>query len=257
MHHETSRAKSGSDQDHEVKTEEILKQVLAVLDLNGDGVVTKREFLEGVKRGGLPNFEGIEGLGHHYDTEGEVSVMHSPLYTREADDCDRTVVFLTVRMIAFIAIFVANWIDFDSYSHEELYHNTPETQTDESYTHPEDIEHFRNHVSSIREVISLAEILLCSLSQEEIEAAEDALVMKAQGLDPDGNPLPVDADGQQVFNAPSGKFSGQEEVKRAKKYAELSKEAEARGTYNTFKRPKDQADRLRVGVPWKYKGAWG
>lgn len=27
--------------------------------------------------------------------------------------------------------------------HEELYHNTPETQTDESYTHPEDIEHFR------------------------------------------------------------------------------------------------------------------
>lgn len=27
--------------------------------------------------------------------------------------------------------------------HEELYHNTPETQTDESYTHPEDIAHFQ------------------------------------------------------------------------------------------------------------------
>lgn len=73
VHHETSRAKSGSDEAHEVKTEEILSQVLAVLDMNGDGVVTKREFLEAVKRGGLPNFEGIEGLGHHYDTEGEVS----------------------------------------------------------------------------------------------------------------------------------------------------------------------------------------
>jgi hypothetical protein len=35
--------------------------------------VTKSEFLEGVKRGGLPNFEGIEGLGHHYDSEARPS----------------------------------------------------------------------------------------------------------------------------------------------------------------------------------------
>ena len=27
----------------------------------------------------------------------------------------------------------------------EKYHNTPETQTDESYNHPEDIEHFSHH----------------------------------------------------------------------------------------------------------------
>ena len=27
----------------------------------------------------------------------------------------------------------------------EQYHSTPETQTDESYTHPEDIEHFAHH----------------------------------------------------------------------------------------------------------------
>ncbi|TIB77414.1 acetyl-CoA synthetase-like protein [Wallemia mellicola] len=29
--------------------------------------------------------------------------------------------------------------------HEEKYHSTPETQTDESYNHPEDIKHFANH----------------------------------------------------------------------------------------------------------------
>ncbi|KAI0690743.1 hypothetical protein BC835DRAFT_1363115 [Cytidiella melzeri] len=29
--------------------------------------------------------------------------------------------------------------------HEEQFHSTPETQTDESYTHPEDIEHFAHH----------------------------------------------------------------------------------------------------------------
>ena len=27
----------------------------------------------------------------------------------------------------------------------EKFHNTPETQTDDSYTHPEDIEHFAHH----------------------------------------------------------------------------------------------------------------
>ena len=67
-----SRSKSTSDEHHESRTDEILKQVLAVLDANGDGVVTKREFLDAVKKGGLPNFEGVENLGHHYDTEGEV-----------------------------------------------------------------------------------------------------------------------------------------------------------------------------------------
>jgi len=29
--------------------------------------------------------------------------------------------------------------------HEEEFHSTPETQTDESYTHPEDLEHFAHH----------------------------------------------------------------------------------------------------------------
>ncbi|KAJ8455426.1 hypothetical protein ONZ45_g18949 [Pleurotus djamor] len=29
--------------------------------------------------------------------------------------------------------------------HEEMYHSTPETQTDESYNHPEDLEHFAQH----------------------------------------------------------------------------------------------------------------
>ena len=33
----------------------------------------------------------------------------------------------------------------------EQYHNTPETQTDESYNHPEDIEHFGHHQQIERE----------------------------------------------------------------------------------------------------------
>ncbi|ORX36292.1 hypothetical protein BD324DRAFT_628197 [Kockovaella imperatae] len=78
--------------------------------------------------------------------------------------------------------------------HEELYHSTPETQTDESYTHPEDIEHFRHHA--------------------HIEAEEDARERKFAGLDADADlsqdhpvvdPLDQhDRDGQQkVYKVPT------------------------------------------------------
>ncbi|KZV80682.1 hypothetical protein EXIGLDRAFT_732473 [Exidia glandulosa HHB12029] len=50
--------------------------------------------------------------------------------------------------------------------HEELYHSTPDTQTDEAYTHPEDDEHFANH--------------------EHIEAEEDRRERAFQGLPLEG-----------------------------------------------------------------------
>ncbi|GMK56623.1 hypothetical protein CspeluHIS016_0304630 [Cutaneotrichosporon spelunceum] len=51
--------------------------------------------------------------------------------------------------------------------HEELYHSTPETQTDESYNHPEDIAHFQMH--------------------GHIDAEEDARERKFEGLAPDAD----------------------------------------------------------------------
>lgn len=70
LHHEESREQSTSDDHHQTKTEEIIAKVLAVLDENGDGVVTKREFLaKGADA--LPDFKDVPGLGHHYDSEGE------------------------------------------------------------------------------------------------------------------------------------------------------------------------------------------
>ncbi|KAH7100145.1 hypothetical protein BKA62DRAFT_707746 [Auriculariales sp. MPI-PUGE-AT-0066] len=50
--------------------------------------------------------------------------------------------------------------------HEELFHSTPETQTDEAYSHPEDEEHFANH--------------------EHIEAEEERRERIFQGLAPEG-----------------------------------------------------------------------
>ncbi|KAG8900279.1 hypothetical protein FRB99_006147 [Tulasnella sp. 403] len=57
--------------------------------------------------------------------------------------------------------------------HEEIYHSTPETQTDESYTHPEDIAHFEHH--------------------EKIELEEENKERAYQGLDP-LDKLPEDHD---------------------------------------------------------------
>lgn len=47
-----------------------MKKVLDILDHNNDGVVTKTEFVS-AGRNGLPEFGDEQGLGHHYDSEGE------------------------------------------------------------------------------------------------------------------------------------------------------------------------------------------
>lgn len=95
MHHEKLKKQTGTVEVHTETAKEIVKIVLAKLDTNGDGVLTMREFVAGGVAG-LPNFKGVEHLGHHYDAEGEYFLHH-----------------------------------------EEKFHNTPETQNEEDYVHPE------------------------------------------------------------------------------------------------------------------------
>ncbi|CAO1629826.1 unnamed protein product [Parajaminaea phylloscopi] len=105
VHHSLSVKHSPTHEVHDAKADEIVKTVLARLDSNHDGQITKREFLAGGEEG-LPDFPqfGKGALGHHYDEESEF-FMH----------------------------------------HEEIYHNTPELQKPSAYTHPEDVEHFAHH----------------------------------------------------------------------------------------------------------------
>lgn len=239
LHHESSKKKSGSDEEHRRKTDEILAKVLAVLDQNGDGVVTKTEFVAAGEKG-LPEFSHHEGLGHHYDSEGEYFLHH-----------------------------------------EEMYHNTPETQGEDSYTHPEDLEHFEHH--------------------EAIEREEEDRARKAQGLPPTDPNIPLDdqtaqpdhdeiearlrekeaasgdtngSGAQQVFQAAAASQPSAEEDARqarakaskeqASRLKEASKEAAARGAWGEngegFKKPKDKVDRLRDRIPYKYRvrsSFWG
>ncbi|KAK0569267.1 hypothetical protein OC861_001082 [Tilletia horrida] len=105
VHHSKSRKHSKTAEIHDEKADFIVAEVLKRLDVNYDGLITKREFYNG-GIDGLPTFEqyGKNTLGHHYDEESEYFVHH-----------------------------------------EELYHNTPETQKETTYTHKEDIEHFAHH----------------------------------------------------------------------------------------------------------------
>lgn len=122
VHHSESKKLSPTHEVHDEKANKIVREVLFLMDKNGDGLVTKQEFIDAGPTG-LPLFDefDVKSLGHHYDEESEFFVHH-----------------------------------------EEVYHNTPETQTDEAYSHKEDLEHFAKH--------------------DKIEKEEEQRERKAEGL---------------------------------------------------------------------------
>lgn len=114
------------------------------MDKNKDGKITMEEFVASGDSA-LPNFEALGAEGHHYDVESGTSSNLSSyvvMFLADSWDCQNsssiTKVGYVQRQFAFgnsaVYLFSA-----------EMYHNTPETQTDEAYNHPEDIEHFAQH----------------------------------------------------------------------------------------------------------------
>ncbi|CAH7683446.1 hypothetical protein BY996DRAFT_6757224 [Phakopsora pachyrhizi] len=202
LDHETAVDKSRSVEHHDSKASRVLSTVMEKLDLNKDGLITKKEFITAgsVNNGGLPKFDDIDGLGHHYDEEGEYFLHH-----------------------------------------EEIYHSTPETQDESSYNHPEDIQHFINH--------------------EKIEVKEDEMSRIAQGLPEDSNTAKFQKQNQKEHDLIEEREKRIKSIKaKAQKYSPAADEAKRRGDWDGFKRPLDQADRLRKNVPYKYKirkSFWG
>lgn len=97
---------------------------------------------------------------------------------------------------------------------------------------------------------------------DAIEAKEEALARKAQGL-PDFDPP---AEGvQQVFGDGGGEDGGHGDKderlaavrSQAARFAGVQSEAARRGEWGkggtAFRRPRDQADRLRKNVPYKVR----
>ncbi|ORY23425.1 hypothetical protein BCR39DRAFT_582863 [Naematelia encephala] len=152
--------------------------------------------------------------------------------------------------------------------HEELYHSTPETQTDESYSHPEDIEHFRHHqhieeiedererkFEGLPETADLTEDHVASdpldeHAHEEGEGPSDAPPIPESTLQP-GDPAPPPppriermSPGAQPQRFQKGKEPGREAWIAAK-------EAALGGEYgDELGRPRNPVERLRSGVPY-------
>ena len=116
----------------------------------------------------------------------------------------------------------------------EQYHSTPETQTDESYNHPEDIEHFAHHEAIEREE-ARSEAKYQGITVEEALAQHD----------PDAQPK-----GQKVTRVPPPEKQ-EPEVRYGGAKEESKNKAEWGSGDEGFKTPKTPAERLRKNVPYK------
>lgn len=116
----------------------------------------------------------------------------------------------------------------------EQFHSTPETQTDESYTHPEDIEHFAHHEAIEREE-ALREAKYQGITVEEAIAQHD----------PDTQPQ----------NPKVTRVTPPEKQEPEIRYGGAKEESKNKAEWGAgdegFKTPKTPAERLRKNVPYK------
>jgi len=140
--------------------------------------------------------------------------------------------------------------------HEEVFHNTADTQVDEAYVHAEDLEHFSRH--------------------EAIELEEENKERKYKGLpeiknikeaSPDDTDPPV-AGSERPSDSPRAQKPITRETPPEKqppslKYKDAPAQAKEKPNWGEgeagYKRPKNAADKLRKNMPYKYRfrRSWG
>lgn len=279
VHHSLSRKHSPDAEIHDEKADRIVKEVFRRLDKNGDGMITRAEFIAGGPSG-LPLFPeyGKHALGHHYDEESEFFVHH-----------------------------------------EEVYHNNPEQQTPEAYSHPEDIEHFSHHDriereeeereragrgfpsreeerrlqqeagkrgdvyegsyddqllgeylvnadrdhamgemgNAGREILSEQHVFKTPNGPRKVVASSENVILSDGHLG-DANSPPVFAGGRfGAERAPRDHIDGETELSRRIRLDRARRDASGRPRFGTgstgFSSPRDDADRLQEGTPYKYR----
>jgi len=163
--------------------------------------------------------------------------------------------------------------------HEEQFHGTPDTQTDESYVHAEDLEHFAAHEGiELKEAEREAKFQGVTVEEalrahEEAEAAAQAAGTMYYGSKVQNPEAVVKVAGQQPFvqerkaqqeaeQAESDKPKFQREQPPEKqdpsvRFRDLHKELEGQAEWGSgsqgYKQPKSPQEKLRKNVPYKYK----
>ncbi|KAJ3835793.1 precursor to secretory protein Ssp120 [Lentinula raphanica] len=171
--------------------------------------------------------------------------------------------------------------------HEEEFHSTPETQTDESYNHPEDIEHFAMHEAIERKEaekeaayqgISVEEAIAAheqaeKLYEEKMAAAkEEETIQQDQQQQPFGayNPHADQVQPESpLVEAPNPKVTRvtpPEKQDPAVKFRDAKAQAEAKGAWGDgsdgYLPPVDAGDKMRKNLPYKkmqykFRRSWG
>ncbi|KAI4522075.1 hypothetical protein K525DRAFT_223637 [Schizophyllum commune Loenen D] len=218
-------------------------------DLDGDGVWNRAEI------------EAIYGVHHVYSQKkSKDDVEHQ----KKADTIVETVLAKMdknkdgeIALEEFVLVGLDGLPNFDNLGaeghhydvesefflhHEEEFHSTPETQTDESYVHAEDIEHFRHH--------------------EEIERKEAEKEAKYQGISVDEALAQHDPD-QQPPPPKVNRVPPPEKQDPAVRFANAKGEADRLGEWGAgdegYKPPVNPSEKMRKNLPYKYKfrRSWG
>jgi len=181
---------------------------------------------------GLPNFDQLGAEGHHYDVESGPYRFAMSLFSPTLNTLFRFPEFFLHHEGMIDSTRTVSRIPLTPMT--EQFHSTPETQTDESYNHPEDIEHFAHHEAIEREE-ARREAKYQGITVEEALAQHN----------PDAEPKKPKVT----------RVTPPEKQDPEVKYGDAKEETKAEWGAGDegFKIPKTPAERLRKNVPYKVK----
>ncbi|TFK42024.1 precursor to secretory protein Ssp120 [Crucibulum laeve] len=160
--------------------------------------------------------------------------------------------------------------------HEEQFHSTPETQTDESYNHPEDLEHFAQHEAIERKEAEREAKFQGITVEEALKSHEFVDVPPPQENEQKPLGIPVNPHDEQVEvpppvqEPPKPKYTRvppPEKQDPSVRFKGAKSEGERKGEWGTgsggFNPPKEPSDKMRKNLPYKermqykFRRNWG
>ncbi|KAH7930452.1 hypothetical protein BV22DRAFT_1028422 [Leucogyrophana mollusca] len=256
-----------------------LESFFQLHDLNSDGVWDREEI------------EAIYGVHHVYSqSKSKDEIEHQ----KKADHVVDTILKLMdkdgdskITPEEFTAVGLKGLPSFDDIGaeghhydvesefflhHEEQFHSTPETQTDESYNHPEDLEHFAKHEAIERQEAEREAKYQGVTVEEAIHAHDEPKV-----VDQKASQQPLGTPGEQVVvDPPVVAGSGDKpKITRGSPPVKQDSQAKLKGMVKDgapaewgtgeqgYKQPKSPTEKMRKNLPYKermqykFRRNWG
>ncbi|WFC98080.1 hypothetical protein MYAM1_000802 [Malassezia yamatoensis] len=279
VHHSLSRKHSPNAEVHDEKADKIVREVLRRLDTNRDNLITKKEFLAGGPNG-LPLFPefGKHTLGHHYDEESEFFVHHESIYHRKEEDqgeeaythpedykhfANHKKLELEEENRERIAegmptVEEEEKLQAEARKQGKDYQSNYEKQFDPAQIQRDQKDEARAALGEAgRELVAKQHVFRTPNGPRKVEATADNVIL-ADGEFGEGDEPPVFATGEDgAARAPIDHVDGETELARQIRLDRARREASGRPRFGSgqggFAKPKDDADRFKQGMPYKYR----